>query len=106
MSDDTPRMDKLRGMLQRSPEDTFLLYAMAMEFRKSGDTNSAIEFFDKVVQRDWGNCYAYHQKGLALESRGDLEGARQAYRQGIEAAERKGDAHAREEIAAALSSIE
>jgi Tfp pilus assembly protein PilF len=99
-------MQKLRGMLEKSPDDTFLLYAMAMEFKKSGDSGSAIEYFDKVIQRDWGYCYAYHQKGQILESRGEAEAARQAYREGIDAAVRKGDAHAREEIAAALACIE
>ena len=93
-------------MLEKSPGDTFLLYALALEYRKSGDANSAIEYLDKVVQHDWGYCYAYHQKGLILESTGDVEAARLAYRQGIDAAARKGDEHARQEIAAALAMIE
>jgi Flp pilus assembly protein TadD len=100
------RLEKLQGMLEKSPGDTFLLYAIALEHRKSGDTKSALEYLDKVIQHDWGYCYAYHQKGQALESTGDLDGARKAYRDGIEAAERKGDRHAGEEIAASLSMIE
>lgn len=92
-------------MLQKSPGDTFLLYAMAMELKKAGEVKQALEFFDKVIQHDWGYCYAYHQKGLVLESSGDIEGAKRAYLEGIDAARRKGDAHAGEEIAAALSMI-
>jgi len=106
VSTEPSRLEKLQGMLEKSPGDTFLLYAMAMEFRKSGDEKQALEFFDKVIQHDWGYCYAYHQKGLVLESAGDLEGAKQAYRAGIDAAGRKGDQHAREEISAALAMIE
>ncbi len=100
------RLEKLQNMLAKSPGDTFLLYATAMEFKKRGEAKLAIEMFDKTIQHDWGYCYAYHQKGLILESTGDADGAKQAYRAGIEAAERKGDAHAKEEIAAALSMIE
>jgi Flp pilus assembly protein TadD len=106
MSAELSRLEKLQAMLEKSPGDTFLLYALALEYRKLGDTKSALKYLDSVVQHDWGYCYAYHQKGQILESTGDLEGARQAYRQGIDAAERKPDLHAREEIAAALSMIE
>jgi Flp pilus assembly protein TadD len=106
MSADPSRLEKLKLMLEKSPGDTFLLYALALEHRKSGDTKAALEFLDKVIQHDWGYCYAYHQKGLTMESMGDLEGARRAYRQGIDAAARKGDRHAGEEITAALAMIE
>ena len=93
-------------MLQKSPGDTFLLYALALEHRKSGDVKSAVEYLDQVIQHDWGYCYAYHQKGQILESSGQTDAAKQAYRQGIDAASRKGDEHARQEIAAALAMIE
>jgi Flp pilus assembly protein TadD len=100
------RQQKLQALLEKSPGDTFLLYAMGMEHRKSGDAARAVEFFDRVIQHDWGYCYAYHQKGQALESTGDMEGAKAAYLAGIDAATRKGDAHAKEEISAALAQIE
>src|SRR5258708_35538536 len=106
MAADSPRMDKLQQMLEKSPGDTFLLYAVALEYRKMGDLKSAIEYLDKVVQHDWGYCYAYHQKGQILESAGDVEAAKFAYRQGMDAATRKGDEHARQGIAAALQMIE
>ena len=106
MGAENSRMQKLQQMLEKSPGDTFLLYAVALEFRKSGDAKSALEYLDKVIQHDWGYCYAYHQKGQILESTGQIEAAQQAYRQGIEAAHRKGDQHAKEEIAAALAMIE
>jgi Tfp pilus assembly protein PilF len=93
-------------MLAKSPGDTFLLYAVAMEYKKRNQPKEAIQMFDQVIQHDWGYCYAYHQKGLVLESLGDVDTARQAYRAGIDAAKRKGDQHAAEEIAAALSMIE
>src|SRR5580692_3814562 len=99
-ADPSSRLEKLRVMLEKSPGDTFLLYAVALEYRKTGDNKSALEYLDQVIQHDWGYCYAYHQKGLILESTGDVEGARQAYRQGIDAAARKGDQHAGQEIAA------
>ena len=58
-----------------------------------------------VIQLDPGYCYAYHQKGLAHENTGDTDAARQAYREGISAATRKGDLHAKGEIEAALEML-
>jgi len=100
------RLEKLQQMLAKSPDDTFLLYGIAMEHKKLNDPAAALEFFDRVTSLDSGYCYAYHQKGLVHESQGDSDAAKQAYRNGIQAAIKKGDDHARGEIEAALSMIE
>jgi tetratricopeptide (TPR) repeat protein len=96
------RMQQLQQMLEQAPADAFLLYGIAMEHKKSGDAARAVEYFDRTIQVDPGYCYAYYQRGQVLESRGDEEAARQAYRAGIEAAVKNGDAHARSELEAAL----
>jgi Tfp pilus assembly protein PilF len=100
------RLEKLQQMLAREPEDTFLLYGIAMEHRKLNDARAALAFLDRVTRIDPGYCYAYHQKGLVHESQGDLDQARAAYREGIQAAIKKGDDHARGEIEAALAMID
>ena len=99
------RMSKLQAMLQKQPQDTFLLYGLAMEYKKAGDPARAVEHFDRVIALDPGYCYAYHQKGQTFEASGNREAARQAYRDGIAAATKKGDQHAREEITAALEML-
>ena len=101
----SPRMSKLQAMLQKQPNDTFLLYGLAMEYKKAGDPARAVEHFDRVIALDPGYCYAYHQKGQTFEGSGNKEAARQAYRDGIAASTKKGDQHAREEITAALEMI-
>ena len=100
------RLRQLQQMLEKSPEDTFLLYGIAMEHKKAGDAERAVEYFDRVIRLDPGYCYAYHQRGLVHENTGDVEGAKQSYRDGVAAAMRKGDAHAQGEIQAALDMIE
>ena len=97
------RIDKLRKMLEDQPDDTFLLYGLAMEWKKAGDHKQALEGFDRVIQQNSAYCYAYYQKGLVLEDQGDLNAAKTAYEQGIEAARKSGDDHARSELEAALS---
>lgn len=100
------RLRQLQQMLERSPQDTFLLYGIAMEHKKAGDAAPALEYFERVIQLDPGYCYAYHQRGLLHEATGDVEAARRSYRQGVEAAQRKGDAHAQGEIQAALDMLD
>jgi tetratricopeptide (TPR) repeat protein len=100
------RLEKLRQMLERDPNDAFLLYGIALEHKKLGEAQTAIEYLDRVIAKDAGYCYAYHQKGLIHESTGDTEAAKAAYRAGIDAARQKGDAHAQSEIEGALEMIE
>ena len=101
----SPRLQQLQKLLEREPNDTFLLYGIALEHKKLGDGPRALEYLDRVLALDPGYCYAYHQKGLVHESNGDIEAARQAYREGVAAAAKKGDAHAREEIQGALDML-
>lgn len=96
------RMKQLLVMLEREPNDVFLLYGLAMENKKAGNAGEALALFDRVTSADPGYCYAYHQKGLIHETLDDVESARGAYRAGVDAAIRKGDQHARQEIEAAL----
>ena len=99
------RLTKLLAMLDRQPGDPFTLYAVALEHKKGGDAEQALTFLDQTIQFDPGYCYAYFQKGQILEAT-DLDAAKEAYRAGIAAATRKGDAHARSELEGALQMIE
>ena len=100
------KLQKLQQMLQKQPNDTFLLYGIAMEHKKVQDWKTAIEFFDRAIQSDANYCYAYFQKGQVNELAGDIEAAKRAYQDGITAARRAGDSHALSEIEGALSLIE
>ena len=100
------RLEQLQKMLEREPNDTFLLYGLALEHKKAGRFDEALGGLQRVTEIDPGYCYAYHQRGLIHEARGDVAAAKQAYEEGIAAATKKGDAHARDEITAALAMLE
>lgn len=89
-------------MLAKSPNDPFLLYGIAMEHKKAGDAARALDFLERTIGTDPGYCYAYYQQGQVREMAGDEAGSREAYRAGIAAAKKKGDAHALSELEAAL----
>ncbi|HYO09538.1 MAG TPA: tetratricopeptide repeat protein [Tepidisphaeraceae bacterium] len=100
------RLVKLQQMLEKSPGDAFLLYGIALEYKKLGEGALALEFLDRVIRADPGYCYAYFQQGQVHEDGGDTEAAKAAYRAGVAAAQQKGDAHALSEIEGALAMLE
>lgn len=99
------KLQQLFKMLEREPQDTFLLYGLGMEYRKLGDNEKAIDYFAKVIAIDPNYCYAYYQKGQAHERAGAIDEARQAFQDGIEAAARAKDTKARDELQAALDML-
>jgi tetratricopeptide (TPR) repeat protein len=106
---DNPTSDKLTKlflMLQKQPEDTFLLYGIGMEYKKLDDLPRAIEYFNKVIAVDPGYCYAYYQRAQTQEQAGDVAAAKQSYQEGITNAVRVGDAHAKSELEAALQMLD
>ncbi|MGC4033715.1 MAG: hypothetical protein QM754_18680 [Tepidisphaeraceae bacterium] len=93
-----PRLDQLQALLAKTPNDPFLTYGIALEHKKAGQPDSAIEWLDKTLALDAKYCYAYYQKGQVLESQGKYDAARIVYAGGIKAAREAGDAHAQGEI--------
>lgn len=99
------RMQQLHEMLESQPSDPFLLYAIAMEYKKIGDGPSAITNLDRVIVIDPGYCYAYYQKGQILEDLGHVNQAAAAYKAGVQAATKKPDPHALAELKTALAGL-
>jgi Tfp pilus assembly protein PilF len=75
-----------------------------MEFKRT-DPAQAVELLKKVIALDDNQSHAFFQLGQIHEANSDLPAARSAYQQGMAAATRAGDDHARGEIAAALDAI-
>lgn len=100
------RIDALKQFLDEDPRDSFSRYALAMEYAKLERHDDAIAEYRNVIENDPDYVATYYQLGKVLESRGQTEEAREAYRKGISIASRQGDAHTREELTEALSSIE
>jgi tetratricopeptide (TPR) repeat protein len=96
------RIEILKRMVAASPKDSFARYGLAMEYVKAGNFEEAVGEFRELVGFDPGYCYAWFHCGQTLEKLGRTAEARKIYQQGIEAAERKGDAHARSELQGAL----
>lgn len=106
MATDSERVTKLRALLEKEPNDGFLLYALAQEFAKLGRTEDAVVHYDRALEVDPKECYAFFHKAKALEQAGRLEPAREALRVGLVRARAVGDRKAASEIEGYLDSLE
>jgi Flp pilus assembly protein TadD len=99
------RLEALKSILAQNPGDALARYGLAMEYAKAGSYEQAVAEFRELAARDPGHAYACFHAGQALEKLGRTEEARAMYRQGIQAAARKGDTHARDRLQAALDQL-
>jgi Flp pilus assembly protein TadD len=84
------RIESLRRMAEQNPEDPRPRFGMALEYERQRRWEDAVRELRTylALARDEGN--AYGRLGHALREMGDAEGAREAYRLGVEAANRNG----------------
>jgi len=84
------RITALQGMLERRPDDARLRFGLALEFLKVERLDEAVEQLQAYLSQTDDEGNAWGRLGEALRQLGlDVE-ARQAWEQGIEAAERHG----------------
>jgi tetratricopeptide (TPR) repeat protein len=104
-----PRVMDRIGMLQQfiaqSPNDPFPRYGLALEYKNTGRLDEAREQFAQLLAAFPDYTAAYLHAGNTLVSLGQRAEARLVYEQGLVACARKGDQHARSELAAALADL-
>ncbi|HEX9398168.1 MAG TPA: tetratricopeptide repeat protein [Burkholderiales bacterium] len=88
-------LEKLLG----TPRDGALLrYSLGLEYAKAGDHERAIEHLREAVTRDPLYSAAWKTLGKLLADAKRRDEALEAYRHGIEAAQKKGDKQALKEM--------
>jgi Flp pilus assembly protein TadD len=102
----TNRLEVLRNLVAQNPADSFSRYGLAMEYRNSGDLESALREFRSLMAANPDYVAAYFHGGQTLERLGRVEEARRVYRSGLEAARRTRDQHTASEIQSALDLLD
>jgi tetratricopeptide (TPR) repeat protein len=100
-----PSIDSLQRLLAADPNDAFVLYGLAQEYAKIGETARAVEYYDRCITADTSYCYAYYHKAKALEAAGRVDEAVRALRAGMDAAKKAQDGHALGEMTGYLDEI-
>ncbi len=79
------RIEVFRQMLESDPSNSMVLFGLAKEYEKSGDTAEVIDLLERYLSAydDEGN--AWGMLARAYQQSGDRTKARAAYEKGIEA---------------------
>ena len=99
------RIATFKSFIARSPADPFPRYGLAMEHKTRGNLTEAWTAFSELLESFPDYVPTYLMAGGTLVGLGRKDEAAAVYRRGIEAAARKGDAHARGELESALTEI-
>ncbi len=99
-------MQQLQYLLESSPNDAFLLFAVAKEYESVGDEMRALEYYQRLAEADPGYVGLYYHLGKLLEKLDRPEEAKAAYDKGMEVAKIAGDRHAWSELSAARMDME
>ena len=100
------RLAKLMAFLQDSPDDSFILFAIAKEHEKLGATKEALEYYEKLTVTDPDYVGTYYHLGKLREEMEAVEAALEAYQKGIEIAKKIKDQHALSELMGAKMNLE
>jgi Tfp pilus assembly protein PilF len=95
------RIEKIKEMLEKSPADSFLNHALALEYIKLGDDDKARLLFEEVLNREPGYIGSYYHLAKLLERNDKTEEAIKWYEKGMEEAKKAGDNHAFGELKSA-----
>lgn len=99
------RIQKLREILEKDPDDSFARYALGLEFAGMGRHDHAASIFEEVLKRNPRYVPAYQQLGTVYQTLGRNSDAVEILKKGIEIAQSQGDSHAQSEMQEALDEL-
>lgn len=99
------RIEKLREFLKASPDDSFLLHALALEYVKLGDEHEARKIFETLLAKDENYVGSYYHLARLFERLDEKENAIKYYELGMVKAKEAGDQHAYNELRSALEEL-
>jgi Tfp pilus assembly protein PilF len=98
-------IERFEALLAAGKDGALLRFGLGSEYLKAGDAARAAMHLREALVLDPGYSAAWKLLGKALEA-GDRAAAAAAYRQGIAAAESKGDKQAAREMQVFLKRLE
>ena len=77
------RISELKKLLQDDPEDTFLHYALGLEYIKKGDSEVALECFEILLNKYPEYLPVYYQAAQLYLEKGEDQKAQSTYEKGM-----------------------
>jgi len=101
-----PTVESLEKLIGTPRDGALLRYSLGIEYSKAGNTDRAIEYLQDAVAKDPGYSAAWRALGKSFEQAERSPEALLAYRNGIAAAQKKGDKQAEKEMTVFARRIE
>jgi len=95
----------LAELLLQDPNNVLARYGLAMEYSNAGEFARALEEFQKLVTSNPDYAAGYFMAAQTLVKAKRPEEAKKVLQDGIAAAQRKGDNHARSEMQVMLEEL-
>jgi|SRR5690606_4552633 len=92
------RLEQLLGFLSGGSKDPFIKYAIATEYAKIEDYESALKYYQDLVSNEPLYVGTYYHLGKLLEQLGRMDEAVTIYEKGMSVAAKVGDRHALSEL--------
>lgn len=92
--------------LTKKPQDDFARYALGMEYTKAERFDDALATYETLIAQNANYSAGYMQSALLLQRLGRLPEAVERMREGVAAATRAKDNHARREMQGFLDDME
>lgn len=100
------RLQHILQMLKDDPNDSFLNYALAIEYANVGDVAKAIELIEALLEKDSNYLGAYYQLGKYYEEINQLNKALETYKKGAVIAQQQKNRKTLGELNQAIFQIE
>jgi Tfp pilus assembly protein PilF len=98
--------ERFEALLAAGKDNALLRFGLGLHYLNAGEAARAAPHLRAAVAHDPGYSAAWKLLGRALAQEGERDAAMDAYRRGIEAAEKKGDKQAAKEMAVFLRRLE
>ena len=97
----TERLQRLQSLLEASPNDSFILFAIAKEYEKASDFDTALDYYLRLKTSEPDYVGLYYHLGKLYEVKEDFDAAVATYQTGMEVAKKLGDKHSLSELVGA-----
>ncbi len=104
--DSTPRLKQLLSLLEKSPKDSFITFAIAKEYEYLNELDEALKFYEQLRLQDPSYVGTYYHLGKLFETLGKPEAALGIYNEGVEICKQAKDWHALSELNNAKTNLE
>jgi tetratricopeptide (TPR) repeat protein len=95
------RLEQLFTFLEKSPNEPFILFAVAKEYEKLTEKDKALTYYLKIEESSPTYVGTYYHLGKLYEELGEDAKAFATYKRGMEIAKKAGDQHSLSELAGA-----